>query len=384
MKKLLPLFLNESFRGVAISLLTLFSAVYIYNILLVFSYSPKIALAGAVFFYLVTEFFKFWANFLAKYLSLKYGLKVPIYLGEIFFIICLLTLFFFKDPIFLVFIAPLFLGISTGLYWFGRHGLMAKIGSFHHFGNELGMNGIVNTILLMITPIFGGFLISNIGYRSLFLVSLLFVVCSMLFLRESEEQKIVHDTNLSEILQLFKNHPRMFLAYAGNAASATVYAIIFPLYIYLLVKKEFSLGEFFTSAMILSALVNLLIGRFMDLKGKKEMILIGSLVSSVIWLGRFIFRNIPALFSLDIVDRLTGGMTGIPFSALSYQKAVHGHATGRAILFRELAVGIGAMSACLIMIGIIFSGFGLELTFIMAGIFSLTQLLVIKGENLDD
>lgn len=365
-------------------MLTLFSAVYIYNILLVFSYSPKIALAGTVFFYLVTEFFKFWANFLAKYLSLKYGLKVPIYLGEIFFIICLLTLFFFKDPIFLVFIAPLFLGISTGLYWFGRHGLMAKIGSFHHFGNELGMNGIVNTILLMITPIFGGFLISNIGYRSLFLVSLLFVVCSMLFLRESEEQKIVHDTNLSEILQLFKNHPRMFLAYAGNAASATVYAIIFPLYIYLLVKKEFSLGEFFTSAMILSALVNLLIGRFMDLKGKKEMILIGSLVSSVIWLGRFIFRNIPALFSLDIVDRLTGGMTGIPFSALSYQKAVHGHATGRAILFRELAVGIGAMSACLIMIGIIFSGFGLELTFIMAGIFSLTQLLVIKGENLDD
>lgn len=384
MKKLLPLFLNESFRGVAISLLSLFSSIYIYKILLSSNFSVKIALSGAVFFYLVTEFFKFWANFLAKQLSLKYGLKIPIYLGEIFLIFCLLILFLFQNIVFLLFVAPMFLGISTGLYWFGRHGLMAKIGSFHHFGRQLGINGVVNTVLLMITPFLGGILISGSGYKTLFLVSLLFVVCSMLFLRNSKEQKIVHDTNLSEILQLFRDHPRMFLAYAGNAASATIYAIILPLYLFLIMKKEVSLGEFFTLAMILAAVVNLIIGRLVDVKGKREMIGIGSLVNSVIWLGRFVFRTVPALFVLDIADRLTAGLTAIPLNALSYQKAVHGHATGRAILFRELAVGIGAMCACLVMIAIILTNFGLELSFIAAGVFSLTQLLVIEGENIED
>lgn len=376
--KLLPLFLNQSFRGMAVSLLSLFSSIYVYKTLFSLTKQANIALLAVFIYFLGLFGFKFISNLFAEELSLRLGLKKQIYFGLLFLAICLLILVLsLKWPL-LLFLASPFWGLSTGFYWFGRHGLLAKTGREEAFGKELGMIEVMSTPLLLGIPFLGGVLIKLAGYKALFGASLFFVFLAGLSIKPAREEKTRHDTSLAEVLRLFKTHKRMVLAYMGNSAAGTIYTIAIPLYLFLILQKELTLGEFFSLSMILVALVNLIIGRWVDIKGKGGLIAYGSVFQFFVWLGRSLTYNVKVLFTFDIIDRVTGGMVGIPLGVLTYEKALDGHSTGRAILFRELAITSGAIFACLLLIGFALLGIELKFSFLLAAFFSLLPFLIVK------
>lgn len=377
--KLWPLFLNQSFRAVAVSLLSLFSSIYIYKTLLSLTNQESIALLSVFIFFLGLYGFKLISTLFAEELSLKLGLKKQIYFGLLFLALCLFILALsLKQPLWL-FWASVFWGLATGFYWFGRHGLMAKMGRVGAFGKELGMIGACNTLLLLAVPFLGGVLINFAGYKALFGSCLFFVFLSFLSLKPVREKKTHYDTNLTEILNLFRTHKRTFLAYLGDSAGRTIYGVVIPLYIFLILKKELSLGEFFSLSMILVALINLVTGRWVDIKGKRKVIGFGAVISFLVWFGRLLSRNVSVLFVFDVLDRITAGMTGIPLSVLSYEKALDGHSTGRAVLFREMAMTCGSIIACLLLITMALLGIELKFSFLVAGVFSLLPLLIVRS-----
>ena len=380
-KKLWPLFFNQSLRAVAVSLLSLFSSVYIYKTLFSLTNQPNIALLSVFIFFLSFYGSKFISNLLAEELSLKLGLKRQIYFGLFFLVFSLFFLVFsLRWPLWL-FLASPFWGLATGFYWFGRHGLMVKIGREKAFGKEIGMAGAVTTILLLGVPFFGGVLINFAGYKALFLGCLLFVFLSALAIKTIKEKKTHYDTSCAEVLRLFKTHKKMFLAYLGDSAGGTIYSVVIPLYLFLILKKELALGEFFSLSMILVALIDLMIGRWVDVKGKREVIGFGAIVSFLVWLGRMLSRSIGVLFVFDILDRITAGMTGIPLSVLSYEKALDGHSTGRAVLFREMAIVSGSILACFLLLVLALLGIELKFSFLAAALFSLLPLtILVKNE----
>ncbi len=376
--KLWPLFLNQSFRAVAVSLFSLFSSVYIYKTIFSLFGQEKLALLAVFSFFLCVSLFKLISNLFAEEWALKMGLKKQIYLGLTLLIFSFLFLLFsFKWPLLLFFASP-FLGLAAGFYWFGRLGLMAKIGQEKAFGKALGTVGAIRIIFLLAVPFLGGVLINFAGYPALFIACLFFVFLSFFSLKSVREKKTHYDTNLSEVFRLFKTHKKMFLAYLGDSVGLTIYGVVIPLYLFLILKKELSLGEFFSLSMILVALINLLIGRWVDLKGKKGLIGFGAVFSSLVWLGRLLTFDIGPLFIFDIVDRITSGMTGIPLEVLTYEKALDGHATGRAVLFREIAVVIGSCFACGFLILLVLLGIELRFSFLAASLFSLLPILVAR------
>lgn len=376
--KLLPIFLNQLFRDVAISFLWLFSSIYIYKTLFDLTEKPRIALLGVFIYFLGLFGFKFISNLFAEELSLSLGLKKQIYFGLLFLAFCLSILVFsLKQPL-LIFLASPFWGLATGFYWFGRHGLMAKIGQDKTFGKEVGMIDAARTLFLLGVPFLGGLLINFAGYKALFGASLFFVVLSAVSFILMKEIKTRHDTCITEVLKLFKTHKRMFLTYVGNSAAGTIYAIVFPLYLFLILKQELSLGEFFSLSMILVALINLIIGRWVDIRGKKRLIASGSVFQFFIWVGRVLTRSVGVLFTLDIADRISGRMVGIPLDVWSYQKAVDGHSTGRAVLFREIAITSGSIVSCLLLIVLALLEIKLQFSFLAAAFFSLLPLLIVR------
>jgi len=221
-------------------------------------------------------------------------------------------------------------------------------------------------------------LIKLAGYKALFGASLFFVALAGLSIKPMKDKKTRHDTSLTEVFSLFRTHKRMVLAYLGNAAAGTIYTIAIPLYLFLILEKELSLGEFFSLSMILVALINLTVGRWVDIKGKRGVLAFGSLASFLVWAGRWLTRNIVGLFAIDVVDHVTSGMTGIPLGVLTYKKALDGHSTGRAILFREIAITSGAILACLLLIVLALLGIELKYSFLMAAVFSLLPILIAK------
>jgi MFS family permease len=376
--KLLPLFLNQSFRAVAVSLLSLFSSIYIYKTLFDLTGQEKIALLSVFIYFLSAYGFKFISNLFAEELSLRMGLKRQMYFGLFFAAFCLFILMLsLKWPL-LLFLAAPFWGLSTGFYWFGTHGMMVKVGHDGAFGKEIGMVSLISTLFLVGVPLLGGILIGLAGYKALFGASLFFIALAALSIRPLKEEKTRHDTCMAEVFSLFKTHKRVFLAYVGDTIGGVIYGIVIPLYLFLILKKELSLGEFFSLSMIVVAVINLFIGRWTDIKGKRGLIVYGSILQVFVWFGRVMTKGIGVLFTLDIFDRVTGGMVGIPLNVMSYEKAIEDHSTGRAVLFRELAITIGAILTCGLLIVWALLGIELRWVFIVGALSSLLPILIVK------
>jgi hypothetical protein len=87
------------------------------------------------------------------------------------------------------------------------------------------------------------------------------------------------------------------------------------------------------------------------------------------------------LFALDITDRITDSMIAIPMQVLTYEKALEGQSTGRAVLFREQAITIGALTASLILIVWALLGIELRLVFYLGFIASFLPVLIIKNHD---
>lgn len=379
--RLLPLFLSQSFRLVAVTLLSLFSSIYIYKTLFSLTGQTKIAFSAVFIYFLSVYGFKFISNLFAEELSLRVGLKKQIYFGLIFSVICLWILFLSLKWPFLLFLASPFWGLSIGFYWFGCHGMMVKLGEGTAFGKELGILGLISTLFLLGVPFFGGVLIGWAGYQALFAASLIFMLLSSLSIWSMKEEKTRHDTCVTEVFQLFRAHKRAFLAYVGNSMGATIYGIIIPLYLFLILGKELPLGGFFSLSMAVVATINLFIGRWVDVRGKKGLIVYGSILQVLVWSARMLSKGVGILFTLDIFDRVTGEMVGIPLNVISYEKAIEDHSTGRAVLFRELAITIGAILTCGLLIIWVWLGIDLKWTFVIGALSSILPILTVRAEK---
>jgi MFS family permease len=376
-----PLFLNQAFRALALSLPSLFTTVFIYRKILSLSGQENLALLSVFSFFLGIYGFKLLSVFFAEELSLRLGLKRQLYLGLAFSVVCFLTLSFSQQLPSLLLIASPVWGLSVGFYWFGWHGLMIKFGRKGFFGKELGASGAVSALLLAAVPFLGGLLIDLFGYTALFLTSLVFILFSALVARFVKWERTHHDTSPMEVFGLLKTHGRVFFAYAGESASATIYSIVFPIYLFLILQKELAMGEFLTLSMVLVALISLLVGRWVDSRGREVMLGFGSAILFLVWLGRFLTQAVGVLFILDVIDRIADKMVGIPLISWTYEKALDGHSTGRAILFREMAVVSGAVFSCLLLIVMTLLGIELRFVFLASAVLILLPLLVSRGRS---
>ena len=259
---------------------------------------------------------------------------------------------------------------------------MVKIGNDGRYGQESGMVNLITTLPLAVVPFLGGALIKLSGYHLLFVAALAFTGLSVFYITKMKEQKTHYDTNVGEVLKLYLTHKKVFLAYIGDTMAAAIYMVAIPLYLYLILGKELSLGGFFSLSMLLVAALNLLIGHWVDKKGSRGLIVYGAIVQAFAWLGRAFAKSIGTLFILDITDRVTDSMIAIPMQVLTYQKAVEAKATGRAVLFRELAITIGGLIACSLLIVWVLLEIKLGLIFYVGFLASfLPVLLVFNGKN---
>jgi MFS family permease len=369
--RMVPSYLTYSFRAAAVAVLSLFSPVFIYKTLLRITGQDNLALLSVFVYFLGIYICKFVANLIAEELALRRGLKKQIRLSLFLAALCIATQSLAGNwPLLLVF-SSLFWGLSAGLYWFSQHAMVAKSCEDGTFGRKLGLMEVVRILLLLVVPLAAGVLIDAFGYPIVFLLSLVFIGLSALATVGSPEMTTHIDTSLKEVIEIFKTHKKSVLIYVGSSVAGTVYGVTIPLYLYLILKKELSLGEFFSLVMVFQAVIYFIIGRWSDIKGKRGLVIWGSLSQFFIWFGRWLTVDVGALFIFDILDRFTTGMIGIPLTAISYEKAIEGQSTGRATLFRETAITLTEICVCLLLVGMVLLHIPLRFAFLLAAGFSL-------------
>lgn len=373
MRKSFLLLVIESLRGIAISLLSFFSGIYIFlktgNLLIVF------------LCFLVLYLVKFLSTTLAETLSLRFGLKAQIALGNLLLAGSLVSFAISTQYSQLFWLGFVLFGLGSGLFWFGRHGLLIKLTQQEQrkllFGKISGTASFLASLSEIITPLLGGILIYLFDYRGLFLGSLLFVFLAIGALKFLPDEKTHIDVTLLEIFKLFSAHKKWFISYFCEGIRAALYAGAFIIYLFLILKKELALGGFLASAIFLVALTKLTIGWWIDKRDYKELFVVGNFLYVFVWLYRYLSQSVPAFLILEIGDRIASGMVGIPLEAISFKKAITGHSTARAVLFRELAGCSGQIFAASILILGTLLRMPLQYSFLIGAAFSVLPILII-------
>lgn len=376
-KKLLPLFLNESLRGVAVSWLAIFSSVFIYQRILRIA-SPRWALAFVFFAWAVFGLFHILGNCLAEELSLRWGLKFQLNLGLVFMGVAFLLFNLSIERAVFLMPAMLVWGFSAGIYWFGWHGLVGKLSVLGEYGQAFGASSFLRGVAGFLAPVAGGALINFGGYRSLFLAAFGVIIIALLATLSFEGKKTHRDTDIKEVLRLFCTHKKVFLAYFSLGCLGMI-SSSFILYLALILKRELAMGEFFSVSVLLVALIKLFIGRLADWR-KRELVVLGSTARSIVWLGRLLTKSVPLLLGLNVVNDLAIGMVGMPLGVLTLEKAIDGHSTGRAVLFREVAAGLGYLTSGIVLGILAILGLPLTVGFVLAIPLALMPMLMdVRG-----
>jgi len=186
-KNLLSLSLSQSMRSVAVSLLSLFSVIYIFRRIFELTNDTSRSLIGVFVFTLVLYCFKLVGTSTAENFALKYGLKKQIFLGHLLTGLALILFAASQSNLLFLWLAEISWGLAIGFFWYGRHGMMVKIGEAGKFGQATGTSSFIENTFLLGAPFLGGVIVSFWGYTALFVFSLVFVFLAFLVLAPLEE-----------------------------------------------------------------------------------------------------------------------------------------------------------------------------------------------------
>lgn len=372
------LFLSTLIRGVSISLLTLFSSVYIVETFTARGFNFKSSLLLVVAFYFVLFVSKLMFLPIAENLSLKFGYK------KVGAVSCLPFMFFIwsflqiGNNLLWLYLSAFLWGANTSLFWWAYHGIFARFGNKNHFGRSLGKISFASTSVSIVTPLVGAVVIESYGFGSTFFLSILLVVVSSVVLLTSVDTKQSVDVKLKDVFKLLLKKKEYSAGYLGNAFESTIYLVVWPLVVFVLLGGVLQLGEVASLATLIAAFFTYIIGKRVDKVGEEQVIAAGTPYLALSWIARAFSSSASLLVISDTMWRVAQGMVSLPMNVTAYKKALDG-GVSKAILFRDISFVFGNILA-LMVIGLwIVLGFALQKSFLIAAVFSLLPLWAIKN-----
>ncbi len=364
-------------RRLAVELLGLFSPLYVFGIAQGLVGSTRNSLLVVIGYVLMIYLSKLLTLPLAENTSFRIGYRRTLILSTIpFFTFIGLLVLSQSQPTFLI-LAAIFWGIHGAFFWFGYHGLFVKRGDYEHFGKQTGLSQTLYILVGIIAPILGGLVVLKFGYHSLFVSSGAIFALGVMVALLSREIKPRRDARIANVLELFKTHKRIMLGYIGWSLESTLYGAIWPVFLFLLVGRILAFGEIISAAVFLAAIITYLVGLIVDQIGEEKVIYLGATVNCLTWLARTMIRAPLFIVGIDGFYRVTEQMLQIPLDVKSYKKAVVG-GTGRALYFREIALGIGSTIALLMAVFLIFLNLPLWSVFLLGAAGALVPIFTAR------
>src|SRR3989344_691878 len=374
-KDLMHLFWGGVVRRMAIILLGLFSAIYVYETFVGLGLTSQLALILVLSFFVIEQATRLVALIFAENLSQKIGFKGTIWASSIPFFLFIPAMILAKGNPFLFFFAAIFYGMQSSLYWWGYHGYFIKRGDTEHFGLSISEAGFLETFAAVATPFFGAVIVSLLGFPLLYFLTGALVVIALFLVGRGDEERQRHDVTFGGVLILIRRLKSISLAYVGSGGEGMLYVTLWPLLLYFIFGQLVSMGEIVSLSVLVSSLFSLAVGQWVDKQGVRSVIRIGTPLVFISWLIKGLNRSFSAFVFADSFWNFGERMVVYPLNALTYKKALEGKSTAKAILFREVNIIFGSFFAISLVMFFILLGFSLTSFIIIASVFSLMPLI---------
>ncbi len=330
-RELSELYLSNIIRAFAISLIGLFIPLYFLKL----GYDISFVLLFYFGIYLLYSLFLPFFGILVK----KIGVKHSMLISLPFLLLTYISLYYFEKNFNLIYLAILSNVICIGLYWVAFHLDFSKYSKDRYRGRELGFLNIANTGVMAAAPFLGGIILNYLNYRTLFLIVIFLLICSSypLFLsREIYEKReftlkgfFTHSFEKTKIPE--------FLAFSGEGVGSVIEGLLWPVFIFQLVKNYAILGGITSLAIFLTIAFTYFWGILTDKEANNRLIKTGVLTNFFSWPLKMTIISPFTAFLVDLYSKLTNSAIALPFNALVYKKAKKApHMLGY-VVFKEFA-----------------------------------------------
>ena len=298
-------------------------------------------------------------RFLARmvYVTLfhRVGLKRGLIIGIVLWAASQLLLPFADHPAFLILYLILF---ASGLafYWTTYHTFFGFVGDDHHRGKQVSMLNGISLCLMAAAPFFSAWFTTHFGFTGLFtLVAalLLLSIWPILKLQEAEEK-------LPPLRAIWRDPANWWIVrlHLSESLQETGQSFLWPIAVFLMVGNLMLFGAIGTAGLLLLALVQLVIGFFVDRGNGYGLFKIGCAIRLVQFILRAFFVTTPA--AIVASESLTAGRHIMLQSDADYYN--HGRRAKSGFwyfYFGEVAWDAGACLSFLAAAGFYALGFGL-------------------------
>lgn len=352
-RELTQIYLSVALRGLAISMLGLFIPLYLYQELGV---SLNTTL---IFFIFYSVIFAIFTPISAKFASV-YGTKHTVLLSVPFYLAFVIGLYLLPKYQIPLMVVSLILGISQALYWMGMHLAFHHASDHQHRGEEVGKQKAASIVATIAGPFSGGLLITFLGFQFVFLLAGVLLIVATFILFISGENQVRYHFSVRSMVN--KHNWRDYIFFVSRGTSVIARGVIWPLFIFIMLKSYISLGIVGSLMSVVSAILLLMMGKLSDHKDRRRIIRWVSGFETISWILRAMATTIGQIYGVTIFSGITEGVRESPLGALEYDKAkgdVVGYFVSREIficLGRILLLTVAIMTSSLAG-SMIFEGF---------------------------
>lgn len=351
------LYLSVALMDLATAAVMIFEPIYLYT--------QGVSVSQILIFFFIAYAFYFVIMPLGAKFANTFGYEKSIFVSTVFLISYYAVLFLFLSWRWVIFLAPFCLALQKTFYWPGYHADFARFSDEHEQAREIGTLRAIGNAVYIIGPLLGGAIITLAGYQTLFIVVIILIAVSNLpLLLTKEEFKPQPFSYWAAYRRLFKKERRrQFLAYFGFGEELIV-LVLWPVFIYLILKKPLGVGTVVGLATLLASLVTIYVGRVCDKHHKHPVIKLGTSLCFITWPLRAFAATGWQIFLLDALSRIAKNMVYVPLAAITYYRARRTDIM-KGVLFFEMALVIGKLFV-LAGVFLVIHFFGLPAGFIFA------------------
>jgi len=372
------LYTSKTFIRVAVGLLGIFIPIFLYESLdKNFTYVAIYYLAG---FFLYTITVAFGTQFFNKF-GFRRALQLGSVWGALFF-----TIFYFINENNLYLMLGLSLIVITlfrNFHWLPYHVDFAKFSDSENRSRQVSLLEATTNIVGVITPIAAGFIIYKFGFGFLFLMAIFLYLASLipLITIPRTREKFVWGYWETWRKVFSKEFRKKSLAFAADGAEMTVSAVVWPIFIFELLKGNFiEVGAISSLVIGVTVVLQLLAGKYIDKKFTKEKVLkYGTILYAFGWIFKIFIATAFQIFIVDFYHRVAGIFAKTPYMTLTYDLAAdEGHYVDEFTVLHEVAIN-GGKVIMMVLVIVIAANFSLTWTFVLAAGASVLLNLIKPG-----
>lgn len=393
-------YLASTIRTFALSLLGIFTPLYVYHVLEQAGQGPAATilthptgvLLGVIGYYIVHRLTLLLVNIPASYFiaEVKGGFRKSMLLSNILRAANLLLLLFAENQPLLLLPAAVMAGALIPFYWIPYHLIfvedggtspeaLAKGEKVQSFSKKISKVGVLDKAAAAAGPLVGGLVIALVGFETLLVVVLFLVIASTfpIFSMRHHERHFVPPLKMMVRDFFSKGFRKDLIAFLGAGAENVGGALVWPIFFFGLVGSFASLGALTSGLVLVSILVMLWLGRVVDKRGKRRVLRAGAWSQSALWGVRAFTSTVPQAFFVQAVARVAAEFLWIPFDTIVYANASAGNPFEYVIL-REGALNLGRLLMLVLMAVMLLAGVGWLGSFGLAAVGALLTIFMAR------